>query len=88
MVNIKARVQKSSFFFMLPKGKILICISQFSLAFIFVVQVRLRQKYYALQVQPNRGSNPWPPDYDSTSQVPETSVLTTRPLETILHIYK
>ena len=28
----------------------------------FLFKVRLRQKYYALQVQHNRGLNPWLPD--------------------------
>ena len=35
----------------------------------FLVQVWLRQKYYASQVRPNRGSNSWPPDHDSTFHV-------------------
>ena len=28
----------------------------------------------------DQGSNPWPPDHDSTFNVPETSILTIRPL--------
>ena len=39
---------------------------------LFWVQVRLRQKYYTPQVWPYWNSNPWPPDHDSTLQVPET----------------
>ena len=37
------------------------------------------QKYYAPQVWPDRGSNLWPPDHDSTFHVTETPALTTRP---------
>ena len=37
------------------------------------------QKYHAPQVRPDRGSNSWPPDHDSTVHVTETPALTTRP---------
>ena len=37
------------------------------------------QKYYAPQVQPDQGSNSWPPDHDSSFHVTETSALTTWP---------
>ena len=30
----------------------------------------LGQKHYAPQVRPDRGSNPWPPDHDSTFHIP------------------
>ena len=43
---------------------------------VFWVKVWLRQKYYAPQVRPDYGSNPWPPDHDSRCHVPETSALT------------
>ena len=39
----------------------------------------LGQKYYAPQVRPDRGSNSWPPDHDSTFHVTEMPALTTRP---------
>ena len=39
----------------------------------------LRQKYYAPQVWPDRGSNWGPSDHDSTFHVTEMPVLTTRP---------
>ena len=38
-----------------------------------------KQKYYAPQVRPDRGSNSRPPDHDSTLHVTETPSLTTRP---------
>ena len=51
---------------------------------IFFVQVglRLKQKYYTLQVHPDQDSHSWPPDHDSTFHVPETPALTTRPSAT------
>ena len=50
------------------------------LVFISVDQVRLRQKYYALQVRPDFcSSNTWPPDHDSMFLVTKTSALTTWP---------
>ena len=39
----------------------------------------LEQKCHAPQVRPDRGSNSWPPDHDSTFHVTETPALTTRP---------
>ena len=42
-----------------------------------MVQVRLRQKYNAPQIQPEWGSNPWPLDHDSTFHVLETPIQTT-----------
>ena len=39
----------------------------------------LGQKYQAPQVRPDRGSNSWPPDHDSTFQVTEMPALTTWP---------
>ena len=39
----------------------------------------LKQKYYAPQVRPDRGSNSWPPDHDSTFHVTEMPSLTTWP---------
>ena len=44
----------------------------------------LGQKYHASQVRPDRGSNSWPPDHDSTVHVTETPALTTRPSVTSL----
>ena len=38
----------------------------------------LIQKYYGFQVSPNRGSNLWHWDHDSTFHVTETPVLTSR----------
>ena len=46
---------------------------------IFLVQLLLRQKYYALQFRPNLGSNSWLPDHDSTLHVTGTPALTTQP---------
>ena len=46
----------------------------------------LEQKYYAPQVRPNRGSNSWPPDHDSTFHVTETPALTTWPSVTSKYI--
>ena len=46
--------------------------------FIFLFKCDLGQKYYALQVQPDRGVNSRPPDHDSTFHVTETPALTTR----------
>ena len=37
-----------------------------------LAQGQLTQKYYVSQVQPNRASNLWPPDHDSTFHVSET----------------
>ena len=51
----------------------------FEKTFIFLDQVRLRQEYNALQVQPNLGSNSRPPDHDSTFDVTETPALTICP---------
>ena len=42
----------------------------------------LGQKYYASQIRPDRSSNSWPPDHDSTLHVTEMPALTTRPLGT------
>ena len=42
------------------------------------------QKYYAPKVSPDRGSNSWPPDHDSTFHVTETPALTTWPSVTSL----
>ena len=39
----------------------------------------LGQNYYTPQVQPDWGSNSWPPDRDSTLHVTEIPALTTRP---------
>ena len=50
----------------------------------YLVQVQLRQKYYAHQVRLDQGSNPWPRDHDSTLHVPQAPVLTTWPSGTIL----
>ena len=44
----------------------------------------LGQKYQAPQVRPDRGSNSWPPDHDSTFHVTETPALTTWPSVTYL----
>ena len=45
------------------------------------------QKYYTPQVQPDWGSNSWPPDHDSTFHVTETPALTTRPSVTSIHSF-
>ena len=45
----------------------------------FFFKYNLGQKYYAPQVQPDRGSNSWPPDHDSTVHVTEIPALTTQP---------
>ena len=45
---------------------------------LFLVQVRLRKKYYASQLQADWGSNSWPPDHVSTFHVTGMP-LTTRP---------
>ena len=47
----------------------------------------LAQKYYAHKVWPNRGSNSWPPDHDSTSHVTEMTALTTQPSLTFIQMY-
>ena len=47
--------------------------------FYFWFKYDLGQKHYAPQGRPDRGSNPWPPDHDSTFHVTETPALTTRP---------
>ena len=39
---------------------------------IFWFKDNLEQKYYALQVRPDWGSNSWPADHDSTFHVTET----------------
>ena len=41
----------------------------------FLIKYDLGQKYCAPQVQPNRGSNSWPPDHDNTFHVTETPAL-------------
>ena len=46
----------------------------------------LGHKYKAPQVRPNRGSNSWPLDHDSTFHVTETPVLTTWPSVTSFHV--
>ena len=38
----------------------------------FWFKYNLGQKYHAPQVQPDRGSNSWPPDHDSTVHANET----------------
>ena len=38
-----------------------------------------RQKYYAAQVLPSQGSNPWPPDHDYILCYWNAVILTTRP---------
>ena len=43
-----------------------------------MVKYGLAQKYYALQVQPDLGSESWPPDHDSTFHITEMLVLATR----------
>ena len=52
---------------------------------IFWIKYDLGQKYYALKVRPNRDSNSWPPDYDSTFHVTEMPALTTWPSATSKH---
>ena len=47
--------------------------------FYFWFNHNLGQKYYTPQVQPDWGSNSWPPDHDSTHHVTKTPALTTRP---------
>ena len=50
--------------------------------------------YQAPQVRPDRGSNSWPPDHDSTFHVTEMPALTTRPSSDLsstkeyFHIFK
>ena len=44
----------------------------------FLFKYDLGQKYHAPQVRPDRGSNSWSPDHDSTVHVTETPALTTR----------
>ena len=44
----------------------------------------LVQKYYTPQVQPDQGSNSWPPDHDSTFHVTEMPALNTPPSVTAL----
>ena len=41
--------------------------------YIFLVQVRVGQKYYAPKVWPGKDLNPWPPDRDSSCYVTETN---------------
>ena len=53
------------------------------LQLIILVQVRLRQKYYAQQVRLDQGLNSWPPDHNSTFYIPETPALTTRSSVTV-----
>ena len=36
---------------------------------LYLNQVRLRQKYYTAQAWPNKDSNSWHPDHDSTWQI-------------------
>ena len=50
----------------------------------FWFKYNLGQKYWAPQVQPDRCSNSWPPDHDSTLHVTETPALTTWPSVTLL----
>ena len=45
----------------------------------FLFKYDLGQKYCTPQLRPDRGSNSWPPDHDSTFHVTEMSALTTRP---------
>ena len=47
----------------------------------------LGQKHQAPQVQPDWGSNSWPPDHDSTFHVTETPALTTQPSVTCTRDY-
>ena len=53
----------------------------------FWIKYDVGQKYYmyAPEVQPNRGSNSWPPGHDSTFHVTETPALTTWPSVTTLY---
>ena len=53
--------------------------------FIFWFKYYLGQKYQAPQVRPDRGSNSWPPNHDSSFHVTETPALTTWPLVTSGH---
>ena len=45
----------------------------------FWIKYDIGQKYYAPQVQPDWGSNTWPPDHDSTFHVTGMPALTTWP---------
>ena len=53
----------------------------------FWFKYNLGQKYQAPQVRPDRGSNLWPPDHDSTFHVTETPALTTQPLVTSMEAW-
>ena len=53
----------------------------------FCFKYDLGHKYYAPQVQPDRASNSWPPDHDSTFYVTEMPAPTTRPSVTSNSLY-
>ena len=65
-------------------GQILFSVLFFGVIVYFWFKYDLGQKYHAPQVRPNRGSNPWPPDHDSTCYVTEMPAVTTRPSVTSL----
>ena len=54
---------------------------------IFWFKYDLGQKHQAPQVRPDRGSNSWPPDHDSTLHVTETPALTTWSSMTLKHVF-
>ena len=61
------------------KGSVVYFTSEVACIGYFWFTYDLGQKYQAPQVRPDRDSNSWPPDHDSTLHVTETSALTTRP---------